>query len=72
MKNSVLIKHEQNGLRIRLDEMTEWNDLLEEVRDKFTSAARFFGDAALPGAASLFEGGPELWPLSPTRSSAKR
>ena len=48
MKNAVLIKHEQNGLRIRLDEKADWDSLLEEVRAKFTSAARFFEDAALP------------------------
>ena len=47
MKNSVIIKHEQYGLRIRLDEKEEWNLLLEEVREKFTASANFFENAAL-------------------------
>ena len=47
MKNSVIIKHEQYGIRIRLDEEEDWELLLQEVREKFSSSANFFESAAL-------------------------
>lgn len=47
MKSTVTIKHEQYGLRIRLDENEPWESLLEEVRQKFRASANFFEDASL-------------------------
>lgn len=47
MRNGVVIKHEQYGLRIRLDEEMPWDALLQEVREKFTASSRFFENAVL-------------------------
>ena len=47
MRSTVTIKHEQYGLRIRLDEKEPWDALLSEIRQKFRASANFFEDAAL-------------------------
>lgn len=47
MNNAVIIKHEKYGLRIRLDGQEPWEELLADVRDKFTASAGFFSDALL-------------------------
>ena len=47
MNNACIIKHENYGLRILLDANEAWEELLSDVREKFSASAVFFGDAAL-------------------------
>lgn len=47
MRNSVIIKNEQYGLRIVLNVEESWEQLLKDVREKFASSAGFFEDASL-------------------------
>lgn len=53
MDNSVIIKGSRHGITVILDGNMEFSKLKECVRDKFTSSAKFFGNASM---ALGFEG----------------
>lgn len=50
---SVVIKSNKQGLIVVLDEKTDWEDLKREVAEKFSSSAKFFGEAQM---ALCFQG----------------
>lgn len=45
--DAVLIKSFQNGITLLLDEETDFQDILEEIRFKFSEAQNFFGNASM-------------------------
>ena len=53
MKDAVVMKSYQNGITILLDEELPFEQLVEEIRLKFTQAKGFFGSASM---ALSFEG----------------
>jgi len=53
IKNTVIIKSYKNGLAVYLDADIEFQQLYENVSDKFKDSARFFGDMRV---AVSFEG----------------
>ena len=44
-KTPVIIKGNKSGIRILLDSELRFEDLLEEVKKKFSDSAEFLGDA---------------------------
>ena len=53
MNNSVVIKGSKHGIVVVLDENMTYDEILDQVRDKFTSSSKFFGKANM---ALAFEG----------------
>ena len=53
MENSVVIKGNKHGIVVVLNENVPYDDLKEQVRDKFIASSKFFGNAAM---ALGFEG----------------
>lgn len=53
MKQKVIIKSNKYGLIVHMDPETEYAQILEEMREKFTESAKFFRDATM---AVTFEG----------------
>lgn len=53
MSNSVVIKGNKHGIVVVLDDKTEINTLLGEIKEKFASSSKFFGSADM---AISFEG----------------
>lgn len=53
MNHSVIIKSFPNGISVYLDAEAPYEEIAEEVREKFTESARFFKDAKM---AVSFEG----------------
>lgn len=53
MKNAVIVKSFRNGITLYLDGNMEFEQLLEEVADKFKESKEFFRDATV---AVSFEG----------------
>lgn len=47
MQDCVLIKSFQNGITLVLNEEAEFQDILEEIRFKFSEAKNFFGKASM-------------------------
>lgn len=53
MNNSVIIKGSKNGINVILDETQPFDDIIEELAQKFKSASKFFEKASM---AVSFEG----------------
>lgn len=53
MKNPVNIKGTKSGIIVSLDNKMPYNQLIKEIKDKFTKSASFFGQASV---ALAFEG----------------
>ena len=53
MKQKVMIKSNKYGLIVQMDPETPYDEILEELREKFTESAKFFRDATM---AVTFEG----------------
>lgn len=47
MDNSVIIKGSKNGITVFLDEEMPFEELLENVSDKFKNASKFFNNATM-------------------------
>ena len=45
MSSTVMIKGTKSGIRLVLDEQTEWDTLKEEIAKKFKDSAQFLGEA---------------------------